>query len=124
MSSFNDDMALARKVDLSELGITSKKDSGGPYVMVKPEGLADVMAEAGCKSAFALIALYAAMHTNFPNPFRVTPSWREQHKLSRHDCRRALEAMERLPDLFNVERASNKSTTVSLTPAAKRRLCG
>ena len=124
MSSLSDDMVQARKVDWAELGITSKKDSGSPYVMVKPEGLAEVLAEAGCKSAFALMTLYSVMHDKFPNPFKVTPNWRERHKLSRHDCRRALEAMERLPAWFKVERANNKSATISLTPAAKRRLCG
>jgi hypothetical protein len=116
-------MAQAHKVDWSEFGIIGNKQGRSPYVMVLPEGLAVVMAEAGCKSAFALITLYAAMHAKFPNPFKVTPNWRARHKLSRHDCRRALEAMERLPAWFKVERAGNKSATISLTPAAKRRLC-
>ena len=123
MSSFQDDMAQARKVDWSELGIMSNKQGRSPYVMVNPEGLAEVMAEAGCKSAFTLMTLYVVMHVKFPNPFKVTPNWRDRHKLSRYDCRRALEAMERLPDLFKVERADNKSATISLTAAAKRRLC-
>ena len=123
MSRLQDDMAQARKVDLSELGITSGKRAGSAYVVVKPEGLAEVMAEAQCKSAFGLITLYAMMHAKFPNPFQVTPGWRERHKLSRHDCRRALGAMEQLPAWFKVERAANKSATVSLTAAAKRKLC-
>ena len=123
MSSFQDDMAHARKVHWSELGITGRKRHGGVYVVVKPEGLSDFMAEAQCKSAFALMTLYAVMHANFCNPFRVTPSWRERHQLSRHDCRRALEAMEQLPDWFEVERATNKSATIRLTAAAKRKLC-
>ena len=116
-------MAQARKVDWSEVGITGGKRASGAYVLTKLDGLAEVMAEAQCKSAFALMTLYAMMHAKFRNPFRVTPSWRKRNNLTRHECRRALDAMERLPAWFKVDRAANKSAIVSLTAAAKRRLC-
>ena len=45
MSSFQDDMAQARKVDWSELGITDGKRAGSAYVVVKPEGLAERLRE-------------------------------------------------------------------------------
>lgn len=124
MNNLKDDMAKAQKVDWSELGLNGGKRVNKAYVTTKLEGLAEIMAAAQCKSAFALMTMYAVMHVKFPNPFQVTPSWRERHKLSRHDCRRALEAMDKLPAWFKVERADNKSATVSLTAAAKRKLCG